>query len=283
MEARWIPANEKGDKQQAMSGGQQTAIQVDQIKKSFWDAVRKTINKFREHPCYFFTESDIVSYFYSCFYSSAFECLNDENKRIYLAHREYPTNFRYDKDKLTDDSFEPYPLNGKKGSRGNYDFAVLNPDFVKNARTVEDVVNKNIQLLLKRTENSAARNYGKELLFTVEFKYIINNSKNFVDEIKKDSKKLEISEKDQSELGVNLVFCNVKPHYEKSIEEAVQKSKVITLFIKSCYQDGSRKDSPKPIANQKLEDYIQAHSSLFGKKAFWMSMLNETNDTPRNP
>ncbi|MFY9398878.1 MAG: hypothetical protein WAR22_11010, partial [Desulfomonilia bacterium] len=97
------------------------------------------------------------------------------------------------------------------------------------------------------------------------------------------SKKLEISEKDQSELGVNLVFCNVKPHYEKSIEEAVQKSKVITLFIKSCYQDGSRKDSPKPIANQKLEDYSQAHSSLFGKKAFWMSMLNETNDTPRNP
>lgn len=53
------------DEMHGMSDGQQTAIQVDQIKKSFWDAVRKTINKFREHPCYFFTESDIVSYFYS--------------------------------------------------------------------------------------------------------------------------------------------------------------------------------------------------------------------------
>jgi len=282
MEARWIPANDKGDETQVMSNGQETAIQVEQIKKSFWEAVRKTINKFREHPCYFFTESDIVSYFYSCFYSSAFECLNDENKRIYLAHREYPTNFRYDKDKLNDDSFAPYPLNGKKGSRGNYDFAVLNPGFVKNARAVEDVLNKNIQLLLKRTENSTARNYGKELLFTVEFKYIINNSKNFVDEIIKDSKKLEISEKDQSELGVNLLFCNVNPHYEQCIHEAVQRSKVITLFIKSCYQDGSCKNLPRPRANWKLRDYIQAHPSLF-QKAFWRSMLNEADDTPRNP
>ncbi|HQO63263.1 MAG TPA: hypothetical protein PK528_06590 [Syntrophorhabdus sp.] len=283
IEARCVLVNEKGDKASAVSGSQETAVQVEKIRNNFWEAVRKTINKFREHPCYFFTESDIVSYFYSCFYSSSFECLNHENKRIYLAHREYPTNFRYDKDKLIDNSFEPYALNGKDGSRGNYDFAVLSPDFVKNARTVEEVVNKNIQLLLERTENSVGRKHVKELLFTVEFKYIINNSKNFVDEIIKDNRKLEISEKDQSELGLNLVFCNVKPHYEQRIRhDAVQKSRVINIFINSYYQEGNHKITPRPVANQKLRDYIQAHPSLFAK-AFWKSMLNETDDTPRHP
>ena len=93
--------------------------------------IKKIINKFRENPLYFFTESDLHSYFYSSIYSGKLEVVRN-NKRICLIHREYPTNFRYHKKKLIqDDYYDPYPLADKKGDRGNYDMVVINPEFAK--------------------------------------------------------------------------------------------------------------------------------------------------------
>jgi hypothetical protein len=250
---------------------EKSPLNVIEIQKAFWDAVRKTINKFREHPDYFFTESDIVSYFYFCFYSSSFEIMNADKRCIYLAHREYPTNFRYDKNKLLDEAYEPYSLNGGKGSRGNYDFAILSPGFVKNAETVKHVVNKDIQLLLERKNKQPNGNPEKELLFSVEFKYIINNSKRIVDGIKKDSRKLSLSERDQSELGVNLIFCNISPYFYSDILNAVKESEVITFFICS-YFDDQKKLTPKPVINTRLKDYSRTAPEMF-EKAFLKSIL----------
>ncbi len=245
-----------------------SSLTVEEIQKAFWAAVKKTINKFREHPYYFFTESDIVSYFYYCLYNSSFEIPDKKGKRIYLAHREYPTNFRYDKKKLLDETFnKPYELKSKNGTRGNYDFALLNPEFVKMAETVEDVVNKNIKLLLKRTEGK-----GRELLFSVEFKYVINNNKNFVAEILMDNKKLLFSEENQSNCGINLVFCNkADPFYGDKIENAVKNSKVISIFIHSYYDTGNKKITPKPKASPKLKRYISENKDMF-EKSFWDSL-----------
>jgi hypothetical protein len=90
----------------------------DQIRTAVWNAIRRTLNKFRENPYYFFTESDIHSYLYHCLHSSHFEIVR-ENRRIYLVHREYPTNFRYSKEALLiADYYEPYPLNSRQGDRG---------------------------------------------------------------------------------------------------------------------------------------------------------------------
>lgn len=245
-----------------------TTLPVEEIQKAFWAAVKKTINKFREHPYYFFTESDIVSYFYYCLYSSSFEIQDAKGRRIYLAHREYPTNFRYSKEKLLDETFnKPYDLKSQDGSRGNYDFALLDPDFVKRAETVEDVVNKKIKLLLKRTGGT-----GRELLFSVEFKYVINNNKNFVDEIIMDNKKLFFSEEKQSKCGINLVFCNkADPFYRDEIRDAVEDSKVITIFIHSYYDADDKKITPLPKASSRLKGYITANQQVF-EKPFWHSL-----------
>ena len=144
------------------------------INDAVWRAINKTINKFREHPYYFFTESDIHSYFYHALYSTKHEVSTIDKKRIYCIHREYPTNFRYKKSKLLNKNYKkPYDLNKRKGKRGNYDIAVLDPVFIKNANSKQDIVNKSVKLLEIRTKNNKNFVKSKELLFAI---YFINYS-----------------------------------------------------------------------------------------------------------
>lgn len=76
------------------------------LNDAVWEAINRTINKFREHPYYFFTESDIHSYFYHSIYSSKYDVLTKDKERIYCIHREYPTNFRYKKSELLKEDFK---------------------------------------------------------------------------------------------------------------------------------------------------------------------------------
>lgn len=226
---------------------------IDKINEKVWEAINSTINKFREHPYYFFTESDIVSYFYHKLYSTTHEQLTQDGKKIYLVHREYPTNFRYKKSELLKSSFkEPYSLDTKEGDRGNYDLAILDPNFVKNANSEEDIVNKNVRLLEIRTVNNKNFEISKELLFAIEFKYVINNSKNFVNEVKMDNKKLLFAK----EFGgakevINLVFCNIEYHYIDDLKKEIQTANndILSVFIQSYY-DGKKKETPRPLMNK---------------------------------
>lgn len=221
-----------------------------QIERRVWEAIRKTINKFREHPYYFFTESDIVTYLCQCLYTRKLEVVRRDDpagdgKRIYCVHREYPTNFRYEKDSLLVTDM-PYPLGTKQGTRGNFDLAVINPKFVRDAPSVEDIVNKNVRDLEKRSDA-----YGDELLFAVEFKYVINSSRVFDSEIRKDNKKLEFALKHGAKNVVNLVFCNTAPRYEADFIEAVKSASdgVNALFVQSYYDSKGVKVTPSPVGN----------------------------------
>jgi hypothetical protein len=221
------------------------------LNDAVWEAINRTINKFREHPYYFFTESDIHSYFYHSIYSSKYDVLTKDKERIYCIHREYPTNFRYKKSELLKEDFKkPYDLSRKEGDRGNYDIAILNPEFIENANSKEDIVNKSVKLLEIRTKNN--KNFN-ELLFAIEFKYVINNSKNFVDEVKKDNKKLLFAkEYGSSTEAVNLVFCNVDFKYKSKLINVIENAsdKILSIFIQSYYDD-NKKITPRPIMNKK--------------------------------
>lgn len=227
-------------------------INKSEIQESVWDAIHKTINKFREHPYYFFTESDIHSYFYKSLYSTRFEIERD-NRRIYLIHREYPTNFRYFKDDLLNPLKEPYPLSEKKGDRGSFDIAVLNPDFVLSAPSIEDIVNKNVRLLEERVETDL-ESVKKELLFAIEFKYVINDSKDFVDKIKQDNRKLEFSKHWGAEEAINLVFCNRFLEEYSEIKKAILNApkEICTFFIQSYYEEDT-KITPKIETNRSMD------------------------------
>ena len=226
---------------------------IDKNKKindAVWKAINRTINKFREHPYYFFTESDIHSYFYHSIYSSKYDALTKDKEKIYCIHREYPTNFRYKKSELLNEDFKkPYDLSEGKGDRGNYDIAILNPKFVEDANSKEDIVNKSVKLLEIRSKDN--KNFN-ELLFAIEFKYVINNSKKFVDEVKMDNKKLLFAKDFGGAIeAVNLVFCNVDFKYKKDLISVIGNAsdKILSIFIQSYYKDGEKR-TPKPIMNK---------------------------------
>jgi hypothetical protein len=219
-------------------------IPCAEIEAAVWEGIRKTINKFREHPYYFFTESDIATYLCQCLYTSRLECERD-GKRIYCVHREYPTNFRYDKDRLLDVGYQPYELSERKGTRGSFDLAVIDPEFVLSARSVEDIVNKNVRDLERRFDSN-----GQELVFAIEFKYVINSSRAFESQIRKDNRKLQFARHCGVRNAVNLTFCNCKPAYERRFVDAVASAgDTVTAFFVQSYYDGDKKITPKTRVN----------------------------------
>jgi len=243
------------------------ASKSDNINDAVWKAINKTINKFREHPDYFFTESDIHSYFYHALYSSDHteSNLNVGEIDIYCIHREYPTNFRYKKLELLNKNYKkPYDLSLRKGKRGNYDIAVLDPVFIKNANSKQDIVNKRVELLEIRTKNNKYFVNSKELLFAIEFKYVINNSKKFVEEVKMDNKKLLFAKDFGGACeAVNLVFCNVDTtKYTGRIISEVRNAdkKILSIFIHPRYKERG-KGTPGPIKN-KTEPKIKYFKSF---------------------
>ncbi len=203
--------------------------------------IRKTVNKFREYPHIFFTEMDIPAYLYHCLYSSKLEVKTRDGIITSSLHKEYPTNFRYDKKSMTN-----YGLN-KEGRRGNFDLVILNPDVIE-AFDLKNVVNKDVRDVELRSQNE--EKFRNELLIAIEIKYVVTNNKSFVKEVKKDIKKLSFASEKQSFEAYNLVFCNHEYRYmdelKKTIEEANPAIK--SLLAISYYRD-SKKETPKPITN----------------------------------
>jgi len=212
--------------------------------------IKKIINKFRENPLYFFTESDLHSCFYSSIYSGKLEVVRN-NKRICLIHREYPTNFRYYKKEMVQDDYrDPYPLADKKGYRGHYDMVVINPEFAEkyydNISDIKHIINKDVGFLEQRV-NDDIKSVKKELIYAIEFKYVINNSKQFIDEVKADNKKLLFSTRWGARHAVNLVFCNIKDSRNvEAVREEVKKApkEINSYFIQSWYDNNGKKHTP---------------------------------------
>ncbi|MGD0978598.1 MAG: hypothetical protein ABR962_05585 [Candidatus Bathyarchaeia archaeon] len=203
--------------------------------------IRKTVNKFREQPCIFFSEMDIHSYLYYCLYSTRFEVKTADGAVTSCLHKEYPTHFRYSKETMEDYGFT------KKGVRGHYDFAILNPQFVEESR-IASIVNKNIDDLEVRSKDKDR--FRKELLTVIELKYVVNNSRKFVDEVEKDIKKLSIGLKYQSFEAYNLVFSNQEYYYIDDLIKVIEKAEhsIKNILVRSHYRN-NKKDTPKPITN----------------------------------
>ncbi len=220
-------------------------LSIPAMEDHVWKAIQRTINKFREHPAYFFTESDITSYLYRALYSKKLE-VSAHGRKIYTVHREYPTNFRYEKQTIA--SVETVPsLVDPSGKRGNYDLAVLDPTFVANSLNFEDVVNKDIRGLIKMLDRPDSDSH---LVFAIELKYIINSSKEWIRQIEMDNAKMKFAIQNNVTHGVNLVFCNTAPTYIADFKKALDSAapEVCAVFIQSHYDQGLKK-TPLPHVN----------------------------------
>jgi hypothetical protein len=211
------------------------------FSKLISSGIRKTVNKFREQPHIFFSETDIHSYLYHCLYSTRFEAKTKDGVTTSCLHKEYPTNFRYSKETMED-----YGLT-QRGVRGHFDFAVLNPQFIQQ-NSIATIENKNI-----RETEAKAKSKDKlknELLTAIELKYVVNDNRKFIDEVEKDIKKLSIGLKYQDFEAYNLVFCNCEYYYIDKLTDLIEKtpSNIKSILVRSHYTK-DMKNTPKPITN----------------------------------
>jgi hypothetical protein len=218
-------------------------VSVPEIKfnKLVSNGIKKTVNKFREHPRIFFSEMDIHSYLYYCLYSTRFEVKTSDGVITSCLHKEYPTNFRYSKETMED-----YGLS-KKGVRGHFDFAILNPQFIREFN-IANVKNKNIRDVEAKSTNKDE--FKRELISAIELKYVVNNSRKFIEEVEKDNKKLSLGLNYQNFEAYNLVFCDCEYYYIDELTRLIEKtpSNIKNMLVRSHYTN-DKKDTPKPITN----------------------------------
>jgi len=216
-------------------------ITESELRTHLSDQIRKTVNKFRESPNLFFTETDIHSYLYHSLYTKKLEVKTKDDILTTCLHKEYPTNFRMSKDTMED-----YGLQ-KKGRRGNYDIAVLSPQFIAQS-TIKNVINKDVKDAEMRVGHDE---FKSELVAAIELKYAISHKKSFIDEFRKDVKKLSIGLKYQHFEAYSLIFCNLRNY--KYMDELIETVTTEETRVKCClavsYYDGSIKVTPKPITN----------------------------------
>ena len=236
------------------------------INYRVFKGIRKTINRFREKPLYYFTEADIHSSLVrDILQGSSNELIykkNNSKKNILLLHQEFPTSFRYIPAKIKEGFYKTNIIektdlsNSKNGARGHYDLVVINPSFVKKMLANQNSDEKAIKHIMNKSiANTKANN--NELLFAIEVKFLhLFNIKNksMEKEIEKDNEKLRISSviSNRKIKCINLVFCSAKDTSNNVLKNIIIQNKnshVLNIFIKSYYDDNNKKQTVKPITN----------------------------------
>jgi len=225
---------------------------TNNIDTRVFEGIRKTINRFREKPFYYFTEADIHSSLLNDMLSGSSGILTTRMKKveISLIHQEYPTNFRYEKSMLLrgygDDCKKTMLAEGKTyGDRGNFDLAILNKKFVGNMinentnnlhEALNHIINKKEKLTLQRMKNS--KDFSQEIRYAIEVKFLHPaNSRNkaMLEEIIKDNEKLRLAccNSDEYIRAINLVFCSDTPRKRRRDKN----TQVIDLVREYCGSD----------------------------------------------
>ena len=253
------------------------------IEKVVYKGIRKTINRFREQPFLYFTESDLHASLSKDIMEGNSDILvmgNTQAERktiktpVSLVHHEYPTNFRYDKIKLkvgyTEEEVHQTGIEGTHGDRGNFDLAVLNPKFVKRVFELNKTKGLNAilgQILNKDIADAIGRDQTEELIFAIEVKFIhLFNARNIqmLHEVKSDNEKLHLAiHHKHCTRAINLVFCSsgekkrrdkIDPVI-KNIRDYIEKythPDIINVFVESFIDANDKKNTTKPTisANQ---------------------------------
>lgn len=255
------------------------------IDNAVFKGIKRTINRFRENPFYYFTEADIHSSLYrdildgnsDIFYQKR----GSDKIRVSLVHQEYPTFFRYKKEFLKkfseksfyyDDNLEKTTPVSKHGDRGNYDLTVLDPAVFNNENInlkefLKEIINKDL-----KTESY---NKVKPLYFIeVKFLHLFNyTNKQMLNEISMDNEKLSLAfyhyynkYHDSNLRCINLVFCsaedkpntNIIKNIRNSLGEGInEKSKIAAIFVQSFLKDDDSKSTPKPFCNNNAPEWAK--------------------------
>lgn len=244
-------------------------INYPKIENAVFNGIKRTINRFRENPFYYFTEADIHSSLHSDIVRESsmimYYPINDKY-RVSIVHQEYPTAFRYKRNDLGKNiyqvNFALTDPEGNYGDRGNYDLVVLDPDFINRE---SDSVIKHLKEIINKDISTKSHKIIKPLFFVeVKFIHLFNfNHKNMLNEVKNDNEKLKLALKyTPTAKAVNLVFCS-----------AVQTKNTIINDIKTYIESYSHKE----IANLFIQTYIEQNNPLDVKKITIKPVTNKLN------
>lgn len=253
-----------------------TSISKDAIMEAVFNGIRKTINRFREQPFLYFTESDIHASLSKDIMegNSDLFILGKEQKDrsnikvpVSLIHHEYPTNFRYQDSKLRNEGYTEFEIksltkiDSTHGDRGNYDLVILNNYFIEKLFSQhQDILEAMMHIINKDKKLTELRNTDDEILFAIEVKFIHPFNAGNIQmetEVKKDNNKLHVALHSSNKfiMPINLIFCNsdyVQSNNNSIIENIKEDLKnktpqgVCSIFIES-YISGNSKKTIKPI------------------------------------
>ena len=251
-------------------------MRLEAIDNAVYNGIRKTINRFREQPFLYFTESDIHASLSKDIMAGNSDILvlgNTKDERtiiktpVSLVHHEYPTNFRFKRDVLLnecdDENLGNVGIKGNCGGRGHYDLVVLDPNFIE--RLFESHKKDGLSEILKNIINkdnqrSVARNSTLDIIYAIEVKFIhIFNSgnKQMQDEVRKDNCKLKraIVEK-HCRKAINLVFCSFESNQSSRAHQIInninkniqdfQDDNILNIFIECHIGPNDIKGTDKP-------------------------------------
>jgi hypothetical protein len=274
---------------------------MNPIDEKVFDGIRKTINRFREKPFHYFTEADIHSSLLNDMLEGGSGNLTrrpdgNEHISVSLVHQEYPTNFRYTKESMLHSvNPETAGVENQSGDRGNYDLAVINPDFLNNVlennnlyESLRHLINKNNQLAIDRKRASLDK-FQKELLYAIEVKFIhpFNaRNKNMLYEVIRDENKLLLAYETSNGFvrPINLVFCSTAEMKRSDdnntvvslIRDYIEKQDVVDY-------DGNKYTKPGQVVTIFIESFIDPASAsstkttvkpiLSGGKGEWVEDL----------
>lgn len=252
-------------------------MRLKAINNTVFDGIRKTINRFREQPFLYFTESDIHASLSKDIMDGSSDILilgntSVERKTIKtpvsLVHHEFPTNFRYEKKKLKDryddENLILTAISSAHGDRGNYDLAVLNPVFIEKLfethkqdgliEILKHIINKDLNRAINRIPD-------KELIYAIEVKFVHmfnDRNINMLEEVKCDNEKLRLALYHKHCIkAINLIFCssaekerrdNQQPVIRQIKEyiESFNNQDIINIFIESYIDTTEGKKTPPP-------------------------------------
>jgi hypothetical protein len=231
----------------------------DRIIKTVDTAIDQMIETFEGNPELFFTENDIVCYFYNLCAKKLEEHKDIDTKnqrKRTIIHTEYPTPFKCN---MRDSEFEIVKDNSIF-RRGHYDVVILNPDFIARFN-YNEIKAQNYQNFKNKILNSWYDNQTDEvILYGMEFmlsrdplKSSRGNNKykgidNFIKKIEQDAKKLKESMKLSLEINVTknfmkkskmIVFVNSEgcdeqalEHLKYELSDFLNKNEIILVFSK---------------------------------------------------
>lgn len=236
--------------------------------------IRTTINRFRENPFLYFTESDIhaslkadiLSGNSDLFYKNLHPA---KRVQISLVHLEYPTNFAFSRRKLAGKIVEG---DHYIEQRGNFDLVVLSPGFIDK---VSNHAKSEIIELLKGIIAKDFKKYkflhgnehksGDELLYVIEVKFIhLSTPNNIVNEIDLDNQKLALALDNCPHIRpINLVFCyfdstTTSVTHFKNVLPTVPPN-ILNIFIEVNMDNSGNKGTSKPLFfyNNRNPEWVQ--------------------------